>query len=34
VDRVVPLDRALEAFGRLARGEQSGKLVIDLGGGG
>jgi NADPH:quinone reductase-like Zn-dependent oxidoreductase len=30
VDRVVPLDRAMEAFERLARGEQVGKLVVDL----
>ncbi len=33
VDQVLPFDRALEAFGRLARGEQTGKVVIDLGGG-
>ncbi|MBP2647940.1 MAG: Alcohol dehydrogenase zinc-binding domain protein [Gemmatimonadetes bacterium] len=31
VDQVVPFDRALEAFQRLARGEQTGKLVIDIG---
>lgn len=30
VDQVVPLDRAIEAFQRLARGEQTGKLVVDL----
>jgi NADPH:quinone reductase-like Zn-dependent oxidoreductase len=30
VDRVVPLDRALEAFRRLAAGEQFGKLVIEV----
>jgi NADPH:quinone reductase-like Zn-dependent oxidoreductase len=33
VDQVVPFDRAMEAFQRLARGEQTGKLVIALGGG-
>ena len=30
VDRVVPLDRALEAYRRLHRGEQAGKLVIEV----
>ena len=30
VDLVFPLDRALEAFERLARGEQVGKLVIEV----
>jgi NADPH:quinone reductase-like Zn-dependent oxidoreductase len=30
VDRVVPLDRAGEAYGRLHRGEQVGKLVIEV----
>ena len=30
VDQVIPFDRALEAFGRLARGEQSGKVVIEM----
>jgi NADPH:quinone reductase-like Zn-dependent oxidoreductase len=30
VDRVVPLDRALEAYGLLHRGEQAGKLVIEV----
>jgi NADPH:quinone reductase-like Zn-dependent oxidoreductase len=30
VDRVVPLERAPEAFARLAAGEQSGKLVIEV----
>jgi NADPH:quinone reductase-like Zn-dependent oxidoreductase len=30
VDRVVPLDQALEAYGRLQRGEQVGKLVIEV----
>ena len=30
VDRVVPLDRSVEAFERLARGEQVGKLVIEV----
>jgi NADPH:quinone reductase-like Zn-dependent oxidoreductase len=30
VDSVVPLDRAGEAFGRLQRGEQMGKLVIEV----
>ena len=34
VDQVVPLDRAMEAYQRLARGEQTGKLVIDLDGAG
>jgi len=32
VDQVVPFERALEGFRRLARGEQTGKVVIDLGG--
>jgi NADPH:quinone reductase-like Zn-dependent oxidoreductase len=31
VDTTVPLDRAPEAFARLARGEQTGKLVIEVG---
>lgn len=31
VDDVVPLDRAAEAFRRLAAGEQTGKLVIEVG---
>jgi NADPH:quinone reductase-like Zn-dependent oxidoreductase len=30
VDQVVPLDRAIEAFGRLASGEHFGKLVIEV----
>jgi NADPH:quinone reductase-like Zn-dependent oxidoreductase len=30
VDRVVPLDRAMEAFERLRQGEQLGKLVIEV----
>jgi NADPH:quinone reductase-like Zn-dependent oxidoreductase len=30
VDRVVPLERAAEAFARLASGEQFGKLVIEV----
>jgi D-arabinose 1-dehydrogenase-like Zn-dependent alcohol dehydrogenase len=30
VDRVVPLDGGAEAFARLARGEQTGKLVIEV----
>jgi NADPH:quinone reductase-like Zn-dependent oxidoreductase len=30
VDSVVPLDRAAEAFERLSRGEQFGKLVVAL----
>lgn len=30
VDRVVPLARAVEAYRRLAAGEQSGKLVIEV----
>jgi NADPH:quinone reductase-like Zn-dependent oxidoreductase len=30
VDQVVPLARAAEAFARLARGEQRGKLVIEV----
>ena len=30
VDRVMPLDQALEAYGRLQRGEQVGKLVIEV----
>lgn len=30
VDRVVPFDRAIEAYQHLARGEQTGKVVIDL----
>ena len=30
VDRVVPLARSVEAFERLARGEQVGKLVIEV----
>ncbi len=32
VDQVLPLDRAMEAYERLSRGQQVGKLVIDLGG--
>jgi len=31
VDRVVPFDDAIEAYRHLARGEQTGKVVIDLG---
>ena len=31
VDQVVPFDNAIEAYRRLARGEQTGKVVIDLG---
>jgi D-arabinose 1-dehydrogenase-like Zn-dependent alcohol dehydrogenase len=30
VDRVVPLARGAEAFGRMQRGEQTGKLVIEV----
>jgi D-arabinose 1-dehydrogenase-like Zn-dependent alcohol dehydrogenase len=30
VDAVVPLERAMEAFRRLAAGEQLGKLVIEV----
>jgi zinc-binding alcohol dehydrogenase/oxidoreductase len=30
VDTVVPLDRAEQAFARLRRGEQVGKLVIEV----
>jgi len=30
VDSVVPLDRAAEAYARMARGEQFGKLVIEV----
>jgi len=30
VDRVVPFDRAIEAYQHLARGDQTGKVVIDL----
>lgn len=30
VDQVVPLERAIDAFGRLASGEQFGKLVIEV----
>jgi NADPH:quinone reductase-like Zn-dependent oxidoreductase len=30
IDRVVPLDQALEAVDRLERGEQMGKLVIEV----
>jgi NADPH:quinone reductase-like Zn-dependent oxidoreductase len=30
VDSVVPLARATEAFARLQRGEQTGKLVIEV----
>jgi NADPH:quinone reductase-like Zn-dependent oxidoreductase len=30
VDGTVPLDRAMEAFARLERGEQTGKLVIEV----
>lgn len=30
VDQVVPFDRSLDAYQRLARGEQTGKVVIDL----
>jgi zinc-binding alcohol dehydrogenase/oxidoreductase len=30
VDSTVPLDRATEAFARLDRGEQTGKLVIEV----
>jgi NADPH:quinone reductase-like Zn-dependent oxidoreductase len=30
VDSVVPLDRAWDAFVRLQRGEQTGKLVIEV----
>jgi NADPH:quinone reductase-like Zn-dependent oxidoreductase len=33
VDQVVPFDRAIEAYERLARGEQTGKLVVELAGG-
>lgn len=33
VDQVVSFDRVMEAFQRLARGEQTGKLVVDFGGG-
>jgi NADPH:quinone reductase-like Zn-dependent oxidoreductase len=32
VDQVLPLDRVMEAFERLSRGQQVGKLVIDFGG--
>ncbi|HXF95876.1 MAG TPA: zinc-binding dehydrogenase [Gemmatimonadales bacterium] len=32
VDRVYPLERAREAFARLARGEQVGKLVLEVAG--
>jgi NADPH:quinone reductase-like Zn-dependent oxidoreductase len=31
IDQVVPFDRAIEAYQRLARGEQTGKVIIDLG---
>ena len=31
VDQVMPFDRAIDGYQRLARGEQTGKLVIDLG---
>lgn len=31
VDQVVPFDSAIEAYRRLARGEQTGKVVVDLG---
>ena len=31
IDQVVPFDRAIDAYQRLARGEQTGKVVIDLG---
>ena len=30
VDSTVPLARAIEAFARLERGEQTGKLVIEV----
>jgi zinc-binding alcohol dehydrogenase/oxidoreductase len=30
IDRVVPLDQALQAFERLQHGEQVGKLVIEV----
>ncbi|HET6797303.1 MAG TPA: zinc-binding dehydrogenase [Gemmatimonadales bacterium] len=30
IDRVVPLDQSLDAFERLQRGEQTGKLVIEV----
>jgi NADPH:quinone reductase-like Zn-dependent oxidoreductase len=30
VDSIVPLERATEAFARLQRGEQTGKLVIEV----
>ena len=30
VDRVVPLEKAIDAFGRLAGGEQFGKLVVEV----
>jgi NADPH:quinone reductase-like Zn-dependent oxidoreductase len=30
VDRTVPLDEGLAAFARLERGEQIGKLVIEV----
>ena len=31
VDQVVPLSRAVEAYQRMLRGEQTGKLVIEVG---
>jgi NADPH-dependent curcumin reductase CurA len=30
VDRVFPVDRAVDAFERLKQGEQFGKLVIEV----
>jgi zinc-binding alcohol dehydrogenase/oxidoreductase len=30
IDRVVPLEQALDAFQRLQQGEQVGKLVIEV----
>jgi zinc-binding alcohol dehydrogenase/oxidoreductase len=30
VDRVFPLDRAREAYERLARGQQLGKVVVEV----
>jgi len=31
VDQVVPLSRGAEAYARMQRGEQVGKLVIEVG---
>jgi NADPH:quinone reductase-like Zn-dependent oxidoreductase len=30
IDSVVPLDQALSAFQRMSRGEQVGKLVVEV----